>query len=101
MAEKNVEEVFKKELSKQFYDTVRKVVVSEKTTRLIEFENKMVFEIAKSASKPLIKLLIENELGKKVKSVNTVNSITGKKRAIITFKDESVASDLASEFGLV
>ncbi len=102
MAEtKNVEEVFKKELSSQFYDIIKKVVMSEKSTRLIEFENKMTFEIAKFATKPMVKMLIENEFGKAVKSVNTVNAIDGKKRAIVTFKEESVASDLASELGLI
>ena len=45
--------------------------------------------------------MIENEFGKTVKSVNTVNAIDGKKRAIVTFKEDSVASDLASELGLV
>lgn len=96
-----VEEVFRKELSKQFYDIIRKVVVTEKTTRMIEFENKLVFEVSRAATKPIIKLLIETELKKDVKSVNTVNNITGKKRAIVTFKDESAASDLASQLGLV
>ena len=96
-----VEEVFKTELSKQFYDIVRKVVVSEKTTRMIEFENKIVFEVVRDASKPMIKLLIENEFGKTVSKVNTVNGIDGKKRAIVTFKDDNVASDLSSELGLV
>jgi len=98
---KTMEETFKKELSSQFYDVVKKVEVSEKATRLIEFENKLVFEVVRSASKPLIKLLIENEFGKKVKSVNTINSITGVKKAIVTFKEEGVASDLSSELGLV
>ena len=102
MAEsKNMEETFKKELSSQFYDIVEKIIMSEKSTRLVEFENKMTFQVAKFATKPMIKLLIENEFGKKVKSVNTVNAIDGKKRAIVTFKDESVASDLASELGLI
>ena len=101
MAEAKVEDTFKKELSKQFYDVIRKVVVTEKATRMIEFENKLVFEVERSASKPVIKLLIENELGKKVKSINTVNSITGKKRAIVTFQDEGAASDLSSELGMV
>lgn len=97
----DTEVAFKKEMSKQFYQIVRKVVVSEKTTRLIEFENKMVFEVDKAATKPIIKLLIETEFGKKVKKVNVVNSIQGEKRAIVTFKEEGVASDLASELGLV
>ena len=98
---KKVEDTFKAELSKQFYDIIRKVVVTEKATRMIEFENKLVFEVERSASKPVIKLLIENELGKKVKSINTVNSINGKKRAIVTFKEESAASDLSSDLGMV
>lgn len=99
--EKTMEEVFKKELNAQFYDIIKKVIVSEKATRLSEFENKLTFEIDKHATKPIIKLLIENEFGKKVKSVNTVNSINGKKHAFVTFKDEGVASDLSSELGLL
>lgn len=101
MADKNVEEVFKKEMSKQFYDVVKRAIVTEKTTRLAEFDNKLVFEVVKTATKPLVKLMIETELGKTVKSVNMVNAIDGKKRAIVTFKDDGVASDLSSELGLV
>jgi len=98
---KSLEEAFKKELSSQFYDIVRRVIVSEKATRLAEFENKLVFEVERAASKPVIKLLIENEFGKTVKKVNTVNAISGKKQAIVTFADEGVASDLSSELGLI
>jgi len=96
-----MEEAFKKELSSQFYDVVKRVIVSEKATRLAEFENKLVFEIERFANKPMIKILVENEFGKSVKSVNTVNAIDGNKRAIVTFKKEGVASDLASELGLI
>jgi large subunit ribosomal protein L23 len=101
MAEAKMDETFKKELSRQFYDVFRKVVVTEKATRMIEFENKLVFEVVREATKPIIKLLVENELGKTVKSVNTVNDINGKKKAIVTLKDEGAASELASELGLV
>ena len=87
-----VEQVFKTELSKQFYDIVIRVIVSEKATRLIEFENKMTFEVIRSATKPMVKLLIENEFGKPVKSVNTINNHNGIKVAIVTFKDEGTAS---------
>jgi large subunit ribosomal protein L23 len=95
-----VEQVFKTELSKQFYDIVIRVIVSEKATRLIEFENKMTFEVIRTATKPMVKLLIENEFGKPVKSVNTINNHNGIKVAIVTFKDEGTASDLSSELGL-
>lgn len=95
-----VEDVFKKELSKQFYDIFKKVVVSEKATRLMEFDNKIIFEVDRSASKPMIKLLIENEFDKKVKAVNINNNHSGYKNAIVTFEEEGVASDLASDMGL-
>ena len=77
------------------------MIVTEKATRMIEFENKLTFEVARGISKPVIKLLIENELGKKVKRVNTVNDINGNKRAIVTFVGEGAASDLSSDLGLV
>lgn len=101
MAAANLEEKFKTEMSKQFYDIIKKVIVSEKATRMIEFDNKLVFQVDRKATKPIVKLLIENEFGKTVKSVNMVNSINGEKRAIVTFKDEGVASDLSSQLGLV
>ena len=101
MAQEKVEDVFKKELSAQFYDIIKKVVMSEKATRLVEFDNKMIFEVERYASKPLIKLLIENEFDLKVKKVNTVNAIDGKKRAIVTFEKEGAASDLAAKLGLI
>jgi large subunit ribosomal protein L23 len=98
---KNVEQVFKKELSKQFYDVIKKVIVSEKATRQIEFENKLTFEVAKFSTKPMIKLLIENEFDKKVKTINTVNAQNGKKRALVTFQEEGAAGDLASKLGVI
>lgn len=101
MAQEKMDDVFKKELSKQFYDVFRKVVVTEKATRMIEFENKLVFEVTRAATKPMVKLLIETELGKAVKSVSSVNAINGKKKVIVTLKDEGAASDLASQLGLV
>ena len=93
------EKLFQEELSKQFYDIIKSVIMTEKATRLAEFENKLTFQVAKEATKPLIKMLIENEYKKGVKSVNIINDHNGKKRAIVTFKDENVASDLSAELG--
>lgn len=98
---KTVEDEFKAQLSSQFYDVFRRVIVSEKATRLAEFENKLIFEVIRGASKPIIKILIENEFKKKVKSVNVINSIKGKKQAIVTFVEDDVASNLSSELGLI
>ena len=93
------EKVFQEELSKQFYDIVKSVIMSEKATRLAEFENKLTFQVVKEATKPLVKVLIENEYKKPVKSVNMINDHNGKKRAIVTFKEEGVASELSADIG--
>ncbi len=97
----SLEESFKKELSAQFYDVIKRTIMSEKATRLAEFENKLVFEVHQNATRPMIKLLIENEFGKKVKHINILKNIKGGKNAIVTFKDQGVASDLSSELGMI
>ena len=99
MAKKNEDKQLQEELSKQFYEVMIRVIMSEKATRLAEFENKVTFEVAKFATKPLIKVLVENEYKKAVKAVNTVNDHNGKKRAIVTFVEDGAASDLSAELG--
>lgn len=100
MAKKtNEDKQLQEELSKQFYEVMLRVIMSEKATRLAEFENKLTFQVAKFATKPLIKVLVENEYQKAVKSVNTVNDHNGQKRAIVTFVEEGTASDLSAELG--
>lgn len=97
--QKQQEKLYPEELSVQFYDIIKSVVMSEKATRMAEFENKLVFEVIKAATKPLVKVLVENEYKKSVKSVNMINDHTGRKRAIVTFKEEGVASDLSADLG--
>ena len=54
------------------YDLIRKPVITEKSTILGE-QGKYVFEVAKTASKGLIKKAIEEIFTVKVKSVNVLN----------------------------
>ena len=55
----------------ELYDVVRRPIITEKSTRASE-ANAMVFEVAKSANKPLIKEAIETIFNVKVKAVNTL-----------------------------
>ena len=55
------------------YDVIRKPIITEKSTMASE-QNAMVFEVAKDATKPLIKEAVETLFSVKVKAVNTVNS---------------------------
>ena len=53
------------------YDVIRGPVITEKATMLSE-HNKVVFKVAKTATKPQIKAAIEKLFDVKVKSVNTL-----------------------------
>jgi len=55
----------------EFYDIIRKPVVTEKATLASE-ANAVVFEVATDASKPQIKAAVEAVFGVKVKAVNTL-----------------------------
>ena len=55
----------------ELYDVIRRPIVTEKSTRASE-ANALVFEVAISANKPLIKEAVESLFSVKVKAVNTV-----------------------------
>lgn len=81
------------------YDVIRSPVITEKSTAASE-HNKIVFQVAKSATKPEIKAAVEALFKVKVKSVNTLvrkgkvkrfRGILGRqsdtKRAVVTLQD--------------
>ena len=81
------------------YDTIVAPVITEKSTFLSE-ENKVVFQVAMTSTKPQIKEAVEKLFGVNVTAVNTVvvkgktkrfRGIKGRrndvKKAIITLKD--------------
>ena len=53
------------------YDVIVAPVITEKATTLSEF-NKVVFKVARTATKPQIKAAVEKLFDVKVKSVNTI-----------------------------
>ncbi len=73
---------------------------TEKSIRMMEAENKLVFVVDRKATKKQIKEAIENQFSVTVVAVNTHNTMKGK-RAIVTFSQESPAIDLATKLGLM
>ena len=55
------------------YKIIRKPIVTEKATKLSEF-NKVVFEVAFKSNKNEIKSAVENLFSVKVKAVNIINT---------------------------
>jgi len=87
---------------KTFWDMVDFPVATEKAVRLIETENKLVFQLKSiEFNKKEIKEKFEEEFKVKVEKVNTLITRKGKKRAIIKLKKEFSAEDIAVKLGII
>ena len=74
---------------------------TEKSIRLMESENKLIFLVEKKAKKAEIKKEIEELFSVKVVNVNMFNNNKGEKRAYVEFSDETPAIDIATKLGLM
>jgi|APSaa5957512622_1039677.scaffolds.fasta_scaffold157336_2 ribosomal protein uL23 len=115
--EKQVKESVKKETEKPKSQKVTKVVSekfnldnyrilkyplsTEKSLRLMESENKLVFVVDKKSNKKEIKSAIEEIFKAKVLKVNTLITRQGKKKAYVQFSMETPAIDIATNMGLM
>ena len=88
-------------LAEKFYDSVYEVVLTEKYSRMIDLENKLVFVVAKNTTKAMLRVLFAAKFNAVIKKVNTVNDHTGKKKVIVTFEKKGFASELASKMGIM
>jgi len=83
------------------YDVIKYPLSTEKSIRLMESENKLIFVVDKSAKKKEIKEAIEKAFKVKVDTVNTFIDIKGRKKAYIKFSKETPAIDIATQLGLM
>lgn len=83
------------------YSIIRHPVSTEKSIRLIESENKLVFAVAEHATKQQIKKAVEKMFNASVVGVNTYRSIKGDKRAYVKFSKKTPALDVATTLGLM
>ena len=67
----------------------------------MESENKLIFMVDVSATKADVRNEIESLFDVKVKNVNTLIGPDAKKRAYVTFSDETPAVDLATKLELM
>ncbi|MBW2978126.1 50S ribosomal protein L23 [Candidatus Woesearchaeota archaeon] len=83
------------------YKVIKYPLSTEKSIRLMESENKLIFVVDKKATKQDIKKAAEKVYKVKVIKINTLNAPDGKKRAYIKLSPETPAIDLATELGLM
>jgi large subunit ribosomal protein L23 len=79
---------------------IRNPFVTEKATYVIEENNTLQFTVDINATKTQIKREIEKLYDIPVFSVNTLITMKGKKKAIVTFEGDNTASELASKLGI-
>jgi large subunit ribosomal protein L23 len=74
---------------------------TEKSIRLMESENKLIFVVDIKANKTEIKKAIEKTFKVKVIKVTTLLSPRGEKRAYVKLAPETPALDIATDLGLM
>ncbi|MBT3303782.1 50S ribosomal protein L23 [Candidatus Woesearchaeota archaeon] len=83
------------------HDIIKNPVSTEKAIRLMEAENKLLFDVDIKATKTEVKKAVEEMFKVKVRKVNTYISRKGKKRAYVKLADENPAMDIATELGMI
>jgi len=78
-----------------------RVLITEKTIRLAERENKITFIVNRKANKTQIKEAVERLFNVKVEKVNTLITPNGEKKAYVKLKKDYKATDVLTKLGLM
>ncbi|MBI4143674.1 50S ribosomal protein L23 [Candidatus Woesearchaeota archaeon] len=82
------------------YDIIKYPMATEKSIRLMEEQNKLVFIVSNKANKEQIKQAIQKAYNTKVTKVRTLQKANIKK-AYVTFSKETPAIDVATATGIM
>lgn len=83
------------------YNIIKYPLSTEKSIRLMESENKLIFVVNKKSTKHEIKEAIEKMFKVKIDGINTFISVSGEKRAYVKFSSKNPAIDVATQLGLI
>jgi len=75
-------------------------LATEKSIRIMESENKIVFVVENNANKMQVKQAVEKEYNVKVVKVN-IRIRGGRKEAIVKLAKENPAMDIATNLGIM
>lgn len=82
------------------YKIIKYPLSTEKSIRLMESQNKLIFVVDIDADKRMIKDAVEDMFKVKVANVRTYVQ-NGEKRAYVKFSNENPAIDIATQLGLM
>ena len=75
--------------------------VTEKAMMMLESQNKLQFLVEREATKKQIAKEIEKSFGQEVKSVRTIMTTKGQKKAVISFTNDKAAEEVLSRLGIM
>jgi len=81
--------------------TIQFPLNTEKSIRMMESDNTLVFVVDRKATKATIKEAVETQLGAKVASVRTNTVLGGVKKAYVRFTADTPAIDVATKLGMI
>jgi large subunit ribosomal protein L23 len=87
--------------SKDPYDILKFVLMTEKAVRMIESQNKLVFIVDRKSDKTEIKSAAENAFGTKIYDVKTMIDQMGRKKAFVKFAKSGEAGEIAIRLGII
>ncbi|MFV2041119.1 MAG: 50S ribosomal protein L23 [Candidatus Hydrothermarchaeales archaeon] len=82
------------------YSVIIRPDVTERSMKIVESENKLVFIVSRNASKKDIKSSFEKLYDVEVRDVNTLMSPKGFKKAYIQLGEKHRADELATRIGI-
>jgi large subunit ribosomal protein L23 len=80
---------------------IKHALSTEKSLRLMESENKLIFSVDLKATKPQIREALEKLLNVKIEKITTTITPKGEKRAYIKFGADTIAIDVATNLGIM
>ncbi len=83
------------------HTVIKHPVSTERSLRLMQEENKLIFVVDEKANKQLVKQAVEKVFNTKVSRVNTLRTSKGEKRAYVQFAQGVSALDIATNLGLM
>jgi large subunit ribosomal protein L23 len=81
--------------------TLKFPFVTEKAMVLLENQSKLQFLVTNEATKDDIKREIQKAFGQNVKSVRTLMTMHGQKKAIVSFENDKAAEEILSRLGIM
>ena len=85
----------------ELHNIIKYPLSTEKSLRIMESENKLIFVVDRKATAKEIKHAVEDLFKGKVVAVTTLVNTAGKKQAYVKFDQDTPAIDIATQLGLM